>query len=130
MAFPSRADEELKRLANIIQGYPTHAAAAAAIGLSVVQTRRILYDAREKGFAARADGPRPIGNIEIPEQSPGELRNAEFWRRKYREASAERDDAEHKLLCVSGLMERAAEPPVWAMPKPGKTKRAVGLLHI
>lgn len=129
MAPPRRAETEVKRIAELIQTFPSHASASAALSLSVTQIRRIIYEARELGFIKAYDFAAPTA--EASEITPSERRDADFWRRKYKEASDALADSEHKLAQVSGLMERLPHPPVWALPKPSSSRRrAAGLLHI
>ena len=130
MAPPRRPDAELKRLAELILSYPKHTDAATAIGLSHIQTRRIVYDARARGLVPEiADYAASIASTAT--LSPVEIRNERFWKERATALAAELSETNHILAQVSGMMERIPTPPVWALPKPSsKAKRASGLLHI
>lgn len=122
MAPTPRTPEECKRLAESILSYRTHADAAAALGLSLVQTRRLIYEARAQGLV---DGSPP------PHMSPVEIRNEKFWKERAASLAAELAETRHILDEVSGLLERHPEPPTWALPKPSsKRRRSAGILHI
>ena len=118
-----RSDEELSALCARILTYPTHGAAAGALGLSMVRIRQILYEARGRGLDAAKDAK------EYP--SPTEARNQAFWKTRAQELARDLADTRHMLDEVSGLMSRAPDPPKWTLPRSsGRKNRAAGLLTI
>lgn len=77
----------------------------------------------------RPDKP-PAPSTAAPLLSPEERRDADFWRRRYQEASKDLEETRHALREVAGLAGRKVTIPQWALPRPGKPQAAVGLLHL
>lgn len=120
MAVKPRSDAQLQKLANQILSYPTQAAAGAALGFGHAQLERVLAEARVRSLALN----------EAAKPSPVEARDAHFWKTKAQALAADLAETQHALREVSGLMARAPAPPKWTLPKPGRKRRAAGLLTI
>lgn len=121
-APPKRTDADLQAFANKALSYPTHAHAAASMGMSIVHVRRLIYEARAKGLRLVAH-PRP-------QLSTDERRDASFWQAKTTALFKELGQTKRALEEVSGLMQRPIDAPTWTLPKPGRKNRAIGLLHV
>lgn len=119
-----RSDAELQAIANKILSYPIHSDAAAALGLSMTRCRQLIYEARGRGLSLNEHALESAG------RSPTELRNEAFWKSRAQEFAKELADTRHALEQVSGLMNRAPDPPQWTLPKTGRRNRASGLITI
>jgi transposase-like protein len=72
-------------------------------------------------------------NVPAPpraEPTPEERRDAEFWKRRFTEASKELAETRHTLKAVAGLAGERVSFPDWALPPKGKVQNAVGLLQL
>ncbi len=73
----------------------------------------------------------PESDVQVKEPPTRiEIRNEKFWKAKAEELARELANTTHALHEVSGLMNRAPEPPKWSSPRQNSKNRAAGLLTI
>ena len=117
------SDKELKRTLSVVAAAKTYADAAAKLGISTRRVSARIATARARGWAVPERGPA-VDAL----RSPGEVRDAAFWRRVAQERGREITKIEKMLAEVGGLAETPVAPPSWMLPRAGKKKRAtIGL---
>ena len=107
--------EILQETAEAIKKFGRNGKAAASLGIPA----RTFYD-RANAVEAAA---RPVVH---PTLTPREIRDAEFWRRKYEDERKSRAEIEHMFEHMAGLAQMRVDPPEWAAPLGDKRRgRAV-----
>jgi hypothetical protein len=116
-----KSDSELKHILSVIAATKTHAEAAAELGMSTRTLRDHKARMRVKGWKVPERGPTAPDAL----RSPGEIRDAEFWRKIAKERESELSRLQKTLDEISGLAETPVAPPNWTLPKGLKKGKAI-----
>jgi len=109
---------------------PSSVSVATSLGVTAGTVQRIAREMRERGELPPVGRGINLDGKTAEAPSPIEIRDAAFWRRKAATLEKQAADSDHILREMSGMFARPLNIPDWALPVPGRTRRAVGLLHL